>query len=918
MPHGCLIAISGVSGSGKSSLAFDTIYAEARRRYLLSLDLSQAALVQRARAPRARVIEGLAPAIAIDQGRGGGHSARSTTATLTGLYDYLRLLFARLGEPRCLACGSAVQTHRFETVYEMAAGLQQGTKLLVLAPQRPDTEESGADLLSRVDRSGYRRLRIDGQIKLVEEIDPRILDDRVPGVGVEVVVDRLVVQDDSGSRLKGSLQAAVEIGQGQICLLPLTSEDSRGATGSQCSSPEMRFSVSPTCTQCSQPFRAVTPSLFSFNSSQGACSECRGLGTEQGLEFGRVFSYGAHSIAEALGPLWQEFGRRDLREKVMRLCSALDVDTDTAVGEWVDDDLVRHLWNGKGRRLGIRRLLEQVAAKASGDELAWLEDRLADTPCATCKGARLNPEALAVTLPEGESIASLASKSIDEALDFMSTLRFEESRRAVGDAISAEICEQLRRLVDLGLGYLTLNRCAHSLSSGEFQRLRFAAAIGSGMTQMLYVLDEPSVGLHARDTDKLARTLGQMRDAGNTVIVVEHDLDLLRQADHLVDMGPGAGANGGCIEAQGTPAEVGAGSSPTGKYLGGTRRLGSGRGRVPGERGWLRLEGARGHNLKSVNVAFPLENFICVTGVSGSGKSSLVLETVLPVLAARLHKAESRPLPHDSCEGIDRIERVVSVDQRQIGRSTRSNAATFTGLFGPIRRLFAELPEARMRGYRPAHFSFNAAQGACEDCGGTGLAADRGEGLLEGLVAACHTCGGRRYKREVLDVRYRELSVAQVLELSVAQASTVFEPIPDVARRLSLMQELGLGYLHLGQPASSLSGGEAQRIKLATELSRPQRSRTLYILDEPTTGLHLEDIDHLVELLQRFVDGGHSVIVVEHNIDLIAAADYIIDLGPEAGEAGGELVAAGTPADVARNEFSWTGRFLARRLAEAA
>ena len=409
-----------------------------------------------------------------------------------------------------------------------------------------------------------------------------------------------------------------------------------------------------------------------------------------------------------------------------------------------------------------------------------------------------------------------------------------------------------------------------------------------------------------------------MRDAGNTVIVVEHDLDLLRRADHLVDMGPGAGAAGGRIEAQGTPAEVGASSSPTGKYLGGARRLGAGRGRVPGERGWLRVEGARGHNLKSVNVAFPLENFICVTGVSGSGKSSLILETVFPALAAQLHKAESRPLPHDSCDGIDRIERVVSVDQRQIGRSARSNAATFTGLLGPIRRLFAELPEARMRGYRPAHFSFNAAQGACEECGGTGLAADRGESLLEDLAIACHTCGGRRYKREVLDIRYRDLSVAQVLELSVGEAFALFEPIPDVARRLALMQELGLGYLHLGQPASSLSGGEAQRIKLATELGRPQRSRTLYILDEPTTGLHLDDIHYLVELLQRFVDGGHSVIVVEHNIDLIAAADYIIDLGPEAGEAGGEVVAAGTPAEVARNDGSWTGRFLARRLEEAA
>jgi len=916
LPHGRLIGISGVSGSGKSSLAFDTIYVEARRRFILSLQLpSSASLLGRVRPPKARLIDGLAPAVAIDQGGGGRQNARSTAATLTGLNDYLRLLFARLGQARCLTCGAAVRTDRFETVLETAAGLPRDTKLVVLAPIRPREHESTTDLLARVSRSGYSRVRYGGQLILLTELDA----DRLSlagagrgGEGLEVVVDRLVVREENTMRLKGSLQAAVEIGAGQVRLLPFEMENAAD-TGA------MSFSVTPACSECGSPFKVITTSLFSFNSSQGACADCRGLGSEQGLEFDRVFAAGTLSVEEGLGPLWRDFGRLDFLRKLMEMCDKQEIDPETPVASLTKDDRLARMWHGRGRQVGVKRMVERLAAKASGAELAWLEDRLTDVPCSGCSGSRLNREALSVELAGGETIASLAARPAGEALDVVRGMSFEGTHHKVmGDTIRLQIERQLERLVNLGLGYLALDRPAQSLSSGEFQRLRFAAAIGSRMTQMLYILDEPSIGLHARDTERLAGELARMRDDGNSVIVVEHDVELLRQVDYLVDMGPGAGVEGGRIEAQGTPAEVAKSSSPTGVYFATRRRLRASRGRVVGDRGWLKLQDATGHNLKSVTLEIPLETFVSITGVSGSGKSSLVHKTLYPALASHLHKAETRPLPHVGVAGIDRIDRVVAMDQKPIGRSSRSNAATYTGLFGPLRNIFAELPEARVRGYGPSHFSFNSSAGACEECGGTGARRDSsGTGLLDDLQIVCHACSGTRYRGDILEVSFRDHSIADILELSVQQAFDLLEPIPDIARRLDVLRELGLGYLQLGQPASSLSGGEAQRVKLSTELSRSRREgRTLYILDEPTTGLHLTDIQYLIDLLQKFVDAGHSVVVVEHNIDLIAASDHIVDLGPEAGDAGGEIVIAGSPAEVAACEHSHTGAFLAGALAE--
>ena len=922
LPHGRLIGISGVSGSGKSSLAFDTIYAEARRRYLMSLPIPAAAsLVGKARAPRARLIDGLAPAVAIDQGRGGRQNARSTAATLTGVHDYLRLFFARLGQARCLVCGAPVQTHRFETVFETAAGLPQETKLVVLAPARPREQESISGLLERVGRNGYSRIRIDGRIVLLEEVDavqPELTATgkdraRARGAKLEVVIDRLVVREENTTRLKGSLQAAIDIGEGQVTLLPVGS----GVSGEELA--PASFSVKPACSRCGSPFKAITTSLFSFNSSQGACADCRGLGSEPGLEYDRVFAGGSLSIEEGLGPLWRNFGRADFHRRLTEMCDKEGIDSEVPVAELSSVDRLKRIWSGRSRQIGIRRLLERVAAVASGDELVWFEDRLTDVPCSGCSGSRLNREALAVELPGGETIASLTARPVGEALDVLRRICFEGPQRAMGETIRAQIERQMERIASLGLGYLALDRPVQSLSSGEFQRLRLAAALGSRMTQMLYVLDEPSVGLHARDTDRLAVELTQMRDDGNTVIVVEHDLELLKKVDYLVDMGPGAGVEGGRVEACGTPDEVAESCSSTGAYVAAaSRRLCARRARQIGEHGWLTLEKARGHNLRDVTLQIPLATFVSITGVSGSGKSSLIHKTLYPALAAQLHKAETRPLAFAGCAGVDQIDRVVAVDQKPIGRSSRSNAATYTGLFGPLRSLFAELPDSRVRGYGPSHFSFNSTVGACEECSGTGCRDDgTGSGLLEDLQIRCHACSGTRYRSDILEIRYRDHSISDVLDLSVRQAFDLFEPIPDIARRLDTLRELGLGYLHLGQPASSLSGGEAQRVKLSTELSRSRREgRTLYILDEPTTGLHLKDVQYLVDLLQKFVDSGNTVVVVEHNVDLIAASDHVVDLGPEAGAAGGEIVVAGSPADVAACEHSHTGAFLARLFGE--
>lgn len=888
LPHQSIVAVSGPSGSGKTSLVLDTIYAEARRRFLAALD--QGGNWRTLRVPKAGRIDGLAPALAL-AGGGGRPSPRATVATLSGLYELLRLLFARCGRPGCLRCGGRVQTHRFEEASEAAASMPDGTRLMILAPRRPREDETPEQVLAAVDRAGYRHLRLDGRDLLLEEVAPAHL---ARAQHLSVVVDRLVVKRGITRRLQGSLQAALEVGDGQVIISVL-------GTGS-----ELVFAVRPACSACGAPFPALEPALFSFNSAAGACAACRGLGVQSGSSYEQVFAAGRATLEGALGPLWHDFGHGDLRDRLQAFCRRHQVDPEQPVGDWAGQAAAR-LWRGEGRRgrfIGLERWLERAGAKAQGEELTWLEERLDDVPCARCGGARLRPESLAVELG-GASIAAVGECAVAAAGEWLESLDFPAAKAPMGEAIRAQISRRLRLLQELGLEYLQLNRRADTLSSGEFQRLRLGSALSSGTTQMLYVLDEPSTGLHARDAAQILDALRALRDAGNSVFLIEHDAALLRGADWLVDMGPGAGTAGGQVVAEGTPSEVAAAESLTGRYLRGALQLPRTRARRP--QGWLVLAGARGHNLRQLDVQWPLGTLTCVTGVSGSGKSSLVSHTLHPLLAAKLHGAQRRPLPYSACTGVEQVERVVAVDQRPIGRTARSNAATYTGLLGPIRRLFAELPEARLRGYRPGHFSFNSPEGACDRCKGRGAAGE--------LEVVCRACSGRRYRAEVLDVRYRQHHIAEVLELSVAAASAFFAAVPQVAQRLATLAEVGLGYLHLGQPATSFSGGEAQRVKLAAELGRSRPEHALYILDEPTVGLHLEDVRLLLALLQRLVDEGNTVVVVEHHLEFIAAADWVIDLGPEGGRAGGAIMACGRPEEVAHAAGSHTGAHLQKLFA---
>ena len=886
LPHESIVAVSGPSGSGKTSLVLDTIYAEARRRFLAALDQGGWRAL---RVPKVGRIDGLAPALAL--AGGAGHpSPRATVATLSGLYDLLRLLFARVGRPGCLGCGGRVQTHRFEEASEAAASIPDGTRLMILAPRRPRDDETPEQVLAAVDRAGYRHLRLDGRDLLLDEIAPAHL---ARAQHLSIVVDRLVVKRGITRRLQGSLQAALEVGDGQVVLSALGAES------------DLVFAVRPACAACGAPFPALDPALFSFNSAAGACAACRGLGVQRGLSNEQVFADGRATLEGALGPLWHDFGHGDLRDRLHAFCRRHQVNPEQPVGDWAGPAADR-LWRGEGRQgrfIGLARWLERTAAKAQGEELTWLEERLDDAPCARCGGARLRPESLAVELG-GASIAAVGECAVTAAAEWLKNLDFPEAKAPMGEAIRAQIGRRLRLLQELGLEYLQLNRRADTLSSGEFQRLRLGAALSSGTTQMLYVLDEPSAGLHARDAAQILDALRALRDAGNSVFLIEHDAALLRGADWLVDMGPGAGIAGGQVVAEGPPSEVAAAESLTGRYLRGALQLPRTRARRP--QGWLTLAGAGGHNLRQLDVQWPLGTLTCVTGVSGSGKSSLVSHTLHPLLAAKLHGAQRRPLPYSACTGIEQIARVVAVDQRPIGRTARSNAATYTGLLAPIRRLFADLPEARLRGYRPGHFSFNAPEGACDLCKGRGV---------HGLEAICPSCGGQRYRAEVLDVRYRQRHIAEVLEMSVAVASAFFAAVPPVAQRLATLAEVGLGYLHLGQPATSFSGGEAQRVKLAAELGRSRPDHALYLLDEPTVGLHLEDVRLLLALLQRLVDEGHTVVVVEHHLEFIAAADWVIDLGPEGGQAGGAITACGRPEEVARTAGSHTGEHLQKLFA---
>jgi excinuclease ABC subunit A len=900
--HGQIIAITGVSGSGKSSLAFDTVYAEARRRFLLTAGESAAAFADRLQPPRVERIDGLRPALAIAQARQ-RPSARSTAGTVTGIADFLRLLFARVGRARCLNCGEAVDIHRFEEVCEQAAGRAEGTRLVVLAPLVTPTDgDEAAACMDHVERSGFRRLRIAGEVQLLEDVDIT----QVIGQPLDVVVDRVVINENSRGRLRGSLQAASEASEGAIVLL----DHDTGL--------EQRFSIRPACAGCGTAFPEITPALFSFNSPTGACPDCRGIGLSADTAFARLLSPG-EAPAPLLAPLWERFGHRRLHTDFDAFCARAGVDSSTPLAEW-PAAAADALWEGESGRKrgtfrGLRRWLTgQMGRTQDRGEAAWLEDLAGEgggTECTTCAGQRLSQAALAVKI-DGGNIAEFTCLPVAEAVQRIQSLQVPEELTEVAGHILRSVRGALATLVELGLGYLALDRRARSLSAGELQRLHLVAALGSGLSQVLYVLDEPSAGLHSRDTERLGTALRRLRDAGNTVLLVEHDLDLIAAADGVVELGPGAGIEGGQIVAMGVPESIASADTATGRALSRRRSATGSRGRPAGHGGWLELTGARGHNLRNIDVAIPLGCLVGVSGVSGSGKSSLVHDTLHPVLCDRLQRGERRPLAFTEICGVEHLERVVAVDQAPIGRSARSNAATYTGLLSVLRDLFVALPESRLRGYRPGHFSFNSL-GGCPACAGSGLDA-AAEGF-DDLSAPCPSCSGSRYRRAVLEIRFRDHSIADVLQRSVTETLELFANVPDAAQRLRLLADLGLGYLRLGQSASSLSGGEAQRVKLAAELGRPAQERTLYILDEPTSGLHHQDVAYLVELLQRLVDRDNTVLVIEHDLSVIAAADHVIDLGPDAGWAGGEVVVAGTPQQVAASSASHTGRYLADWLA---
>ena len=904
IPRNELTVITGLSGSGKSSLAFDTIYAEGQRRYVESLSAYARQFLGLMEKPDVDGIEGLSPAISIEQ-KTAGRNPRSTVGTITEIYDYLRLLWARKGIPHCPSCGKPVRRQTPEQVAEGVLRWPQKTRIEVLAPMVRGRKGEFKDLFERARRDGFVRARVDGET--VDLDDPPKLK-RHANHDIAIVIDRLAVRSEDRARLTDSIELALRTADGMV-------QVDRYRRGGKLES--HLFSERFACPDCGINLPELEPRQFSFNSPYGACSACGGLGTRKVANPDLMLADGRLSLLEGvLIPWGSPIGF--LRKRVIEpLARKYDVHPNTSWDELPgamrnelllgSDDLE---WEGAIARLE-RRYRETTSEKLH----ARLAEFMSTATCADCGGSRLRPEALAVTF-DGKSIGEVVEMTGDKARSFFEGSagkrngRRAQSEDSVAGPILKQILERLDFLSDVGVGYLTLGRSAESLSGGEAQRIRLATQIGSKLVGVLYILDEPSIGLHQRDNDRLLETLEALRDVGNTVIVVEHDEATIRRADHIIDLGPGAGRAGGAVVVEGELDDVLASSdSLTGAYLRGDRRIDVPRSRRSGTGASLAVRGARQFNLKSLDIDFPLGCFICVTGVSGSGKSTLVEEILYRELARRLYRSRLIPGAHDSFEGLEHIDKVIDVDQSPIGRTPRSNPATYTGVFTPIRQLFAQLPESRMRGYSPGRFSFNVKGGRCEACRGDGLVKIEMH-FLPDVYVPCEVCRGRRYNRETLEVFYKGKSIADVLAMTVEEALEFFEPIPTVRRKLQTLHDVGLGYITLGQSSTTLSGGEAQRVKLATELSKVQTGRTLYILDEPTTGLHFEDIRLLLDVLHRLAERGNTVVVIEHQLDVIKTADWVIDLGPEGGDRGGEVVAAGTPEEIAKVKASLTGRFL--------
>jgi len=911
LPRQRLICVTGLSGSGKSSLAFDTIYAEGQRRYVESLSAYARQFLQMMEKPDVDSIDGLSPAISIDQ-KTTSRNPRSTVGTVTEIYDYLRLLYARIGKPHCPVCGRPIAGQSQEAIVDQILQLPKGARFTVNAPVVRDRKGEFKDLLEELRAEGFTRVKVDGEVKLLEE--PIELDKKFKHT-IEVVVDRLVLKPDLRTRLAQSVETAAQLADGLVTIDVLDGESTT-------------FSENFACPEHGVGLPELEPRIFSFNSPHGACPRCTGLGSQQEIDPDLLVPDPTLSISEGALVPWS-LGNSSFYESVIQaIADRYEIDLETPWQDLAEEHQNHFLFgtdgdkvyiqyrNRMGRRRSYMLAFEGIVASLerryretdSSQQRERIEEYMSFRPCPVCNGARLKPEVLAVTVG-GKNIHEFTRMSVQRAIEFVDGLDLSETEQLIGARILKEIRERLTFLENVGVGYLQLDRAASTLSGGEAQRLRLATQIGSQLVGVLYILDEPSIGLHQRDNSKLIGTLERLRDLGNTVLVVEHDEQMMRAADHLVDMGPGAGLHGGHVVAEGTAKAVERNAkSITGQFLSGKREIA-----VPDRRsedlGTFAVRGARMHNLKDVDVEFPVGKFICVTGVSGSGKSTLVNEIVYKALANRLHRMRVKPGDHDAVEGIECFDKVIDIDQSPIGRTPRSNPATYTDIFTPVRELYSLTPEAKVRGYKPGRFSFNVRGGRCETCKGDGTIKIEMH-FLPDVYVPCETCGGKRYNRETLEVRFKGKSIADVLDMSVEEALHFFAKIPKLRRRLQTLHDVGLDYVKLGQPATTLSGGEAQRIKLAKELGKIATGRTLYILDEPTTGLHFADIEKLLEVLQRLVDAGNTVLVIEHNLDVIKQADWIVDLGPEGGEGGGELIATGTPEQVAEVEDSATGRYL--------
>ena len=904
IPRDQLVVITGLSGSGKSSLAFDTIYAEGQRRYVESLSAYARQFLEQMEKPEVDSIEGLSPAISIEQ-KTTSKNPRSTVGTVTEIHDYLRVLFARVGVPHCPGCGRVISAQTVQQMVDRILAQAPGTRLLVLAPVVRGRKGEYKKLFFDLQRQGYTRVRVNGAVReLGEEIEL----DRKRKHTIEVVVDRLVVRENLGARLADSLETALRLADG-VVLVEATGETTT----------PMLFSERLACAGCGVSLPEVSPRMFSFNNPYGACPDCGGLGSRDEIDPERLVPNPERSLrAGALAP-WAGRESTYFRQtlEVLARRHRFSLDTPWSRLRKPVREVILHGEHGGGFEGVVATLERRYRETTSEEARAEIAQFMAERPCPTCGGARLRRESLGFAVA-GHSIADVGRLTIGQAAAFFDALRLGERDATIARRVLKEIRERLGFLLAVGLDYLTLDRPAGTLSGGEGQRIRLATQIGSSLVGVLYILDEPSIGLHQRDNRRLLETLKRLRDLGNTVLVVEHDEETIRSADYVIDLGPGAGELGGHVVAVGTPDEIVANpASLTGRYLARALEIPVPRARRAGSGHAVTIHNPREHNLKGMPVRIPLGTFTCVTGVSGSGKSTLVNDILHRALAQMLHRAQERPGAHDRIEGAQRVDKVVDIDQSPIGRTPRSNPATYTGVFTFIRTLFARTPEARMRGYQPGRFSFNVKGGRCEACQGDGLVKIEMH-FLPDVYVTCDVCKGRRYNRETLDVHYKGRSIADVLAMTVREALGFFEAVPVIKSKLATLDDVGLDYIRLGQSATTLSGGEAQRVKLSTELSRRATGRTLYILDEPTTGLHFADIQRLLDVLNRLVDQGNTVVIIEHNLDVIKTADWVIDLGPEGGDAGGRVVATGTPEDLARQaDRSYTGQFLGRLLAGA-